>query len=202
MLPGLGRSPGEGIGYPRQYSWTSLGAQMVKNPPAMGEAWIPSLGWEDPMEEDVENPSSIPAWRIPWTEEPGGYSPGVRKESCTTGQPSAAQRRYVIQREAHRWLLLFLLLLLLLLLRRLSRVQLCAAAPKTYLCLLCAIIHSPHQSCETLLLDTFHIWDTKAQKCGVASQDYISSLCQSQDLNLGTLALKPLFLSKLYRPSY
>ena len=91
---------------------------------------------------------------------------------------------------------------LLLLLRRLSRVQLCAAAPKTYLCLLCAIIHSPHQSCETLLLDTFHIWDTKAQKCGVASQDYISSLCQSQDLNLGTLALKLLFLSKLYRPTY
>ena len=55
---------------------------MVKNPPAMGETWIPSLGWEDPMEEDVETPSSIPAWRIPWTEEPAGYSPGVRKESA------------------------------------------------------------------------------------------------------------------------
>ena len=44
--PGSGRSPGEGIGYPLQYSWGSLVAQLVKNPPAMWETWVPSLGWE------------------------------------------------------------------------------------------------------------------------------------------------------------
>ena len=46
-IPGLGRSAGEGIGYPLQYSWTSLVAQMVKNPPAMQETPVPFLGWED-----------------------------------------------------------------------------------------------------------------------------------------------------------
>ena len=46
-IPGLGRSAGEGIGYPLQYSWASLVAQMVKNPPAMWETWVRSLGWED-----------------------------------------------------------------------------------------------------------------------------------------------------------
>ena len=48
LIPGLGRSAGEGIGYPLQYSWTSLVAQLVKNPPAMWETWVRSLGWEDP----------------------------------------------------------------------------------------------------------------------------------------------------------
>ena len=67
MIPGLGRSAGEGIGYPLQYSWASLVAQMVKNPPAMLESWILSLGWEDPLEEGMVTPSSILAWRIPWT---------------------------------------------------------------------------------------------------------------------------------------
>ena len=46
-IPGLGRSAGEGIGYPLQYSWASLVAQLVKNLPAMWETWVPSLGWED-----------------------------------------------------------------------------------------------------------------------------------------------------------
>ena len=63
-IPGLGRSPGEGIDYPLQYSWTSL-AQMVKNPPAVGETWVQSLGWEDPLEEGMATHSSILAWRIP-----------------------------------------------------------------------------------------------------------------------------------------
>ena len=44
---GSGRFPGEGIGYPLQYTWASLVAQLVKNPPAMRETWLPSLGWED-----------------------------------------------------------------------------------------------------------------------------------------------------------
>ena len=50
-IPGLGRSPGEGIGYPLQGSWASLVAQLVKNLPAMQETWVQSLGWEDPLEE-------------------------------------------------------------------------------------------------------------------------------------------------------
>ena len=50
-VPGLGRSAGEGIGYPLQYSWASLVAQLVKNPPAMQETWVQSLGWEDPLEK-------------------------------------------------------------------------------------------------------------------------------------------------------
>ena len=50
-IPGSGRSRGEGIGYPLQYSWASLVAQLVENPPAMWEAWVQSLGWEDPLEK-------------------------------------------------------------------------------------------------------------------------------------------------------
>ena len=44
---------------------------MVKNLPAMKETWVQSRAWEDPLEKDMASPSSIPAWRIPWTEEPG-----------------------------------------------------------------------------------------------------------------------------------
>ena len=50
-IPGLGRSAGEGIGKPLQYSWASLVAQLVKNPPAMKETWVRSLDWEDPLEK-------------------------------------------------------------------------------------------------------------------------------------------------------
>ena len=46
-------------------------AQIVKTPLAMQEPWIQSLGWEDPLEKGIANHSSILAWRIPWTEEPG-----------------------------------------------------------------------------------------------------------------------------------
>ena len=63
----LGRSPGEGIGYPLQYSWASLVAQLVKNLPAMWETWVCSLGWEDPLEKGKATHSGILAWRIPWT---------------------------------------------------------------------------------------------------------------------------------------
>ena len=77
MTPGLERSHGEGIDYPLQYSWASLVAQMVKNPPAMQETWVQSLGWEDPLEEDMATYSSILDWRIPmnrgawWATVPG-----------------------------------------------------------------------------------------------------------------------------------
>ena len=96
----LGRSPREGKGYPLQYSgldnfmesqgvrcdwvtftiiysptlanfWVSLVAQMVKHLPAIWEARVWSLGWEDPLEKEMATHSSTLAWKIPWTEEPG-----------------------------------------------------------------------------------------------------------------------------------
>ena len=63
LIPRPGRSPGEVIGYPFQYSWASLVAQLVKNPPAMRETWVLSLGWEDPLEKGRATHSSILAWR-------------------------------------------------------------------------------------------------------------------------------------------
>ena len=71
-ISGSGRSSEEGIGYPLQYSWASLVAQMVKNPPAVQETWVQFLDWEDPLEEGMATDSSILAWRIPWLEESGG----------------------------------------------------------------------------------------------------------------------------------
>ena len=59
FIPGSGRSPGERIGYPILYSWASLVAQLVKNSPAMWEAWVQSLGWEDPLEKGKATNSSI-----------------------------------------------------------------------------------------------------------------------------------------------
>ena len=65
LTPGSGRSPGEGIGYPLQYSWGSLVAQMVKNLPVMWETWVRSLYWEDPLEEGMATHSGILVWTIP-----------------------------------------------------------------------------------------------------------------------------------------
>ena len=65
LIPGLGSSPGEGIGYPLQYSWAFLVFQTGKNPPAMQETWVGSLGREDPLEESKATHSSILAWKIP-----------------------------------------------------------------------------------------------------------------------------------------
>ena len=67
LIPGSGRSSREGIGCPLQYSWASLVAQLIKNPPAVWEIWVRSLGWEDPLEKARATHSSILAWRIPWT---------------------------------------------------------------------------------------------------------------------------------------
>ena len=76
LIPRSGRSAGEGIGYPLQYSRASLVAQLVKNPPAVWETWLQSLGWEDPWRME----------RLPillfWPGEFHGlYSPWGRKES-------------------------------------------------------------------------------------------------------------------------
>ena len=75
-IPESGRPAGEGIVYPLQYSWASLAAHLVKNPPAMQETWIRSLGWEDPLETE-----SLPT-PVSWLEE--FYSPWGCKESDTT----------------------------------------------------------------------------------------------------------------------
>ena len=56
MIAGSGGFPGEEIGYPLQYSWTSLVAQLARNPPAMQETWVRSLGWEDPLEKGIPTP--------------------------------------------------------------------------------------------------------------------------------------------------
>ena len=85
LIPRLGRCTGEGIDYPLQYSWASLVAQLVKNPPAMRETWVQSPGWEDPL-----------SWRREWLSTPGFwpgefhglYSPWGRKESEATEQLS------------------------------------------------------------------------------------------------------------------
>ena len=66
-IPRLGRSPGDGVGYPVQYSWASLVVQLVKNLPAMWETWVGPLGWEDPLQKGKATHSSILAWRIPGT---------------------------------------------------------------------------------------------------------------------------------------
>ena len=65
-IPGLGRSTGEEIGYPLQYSYASLVAQLVKNPPVW-ETCVRSLGWKDPLEKGKATYTSILTWRISWT---------------------------------------------------------------------------------------------------------------------------------------
>ena len=87
LIPGLGRSPGEGIGYPLQHSWASLLAQLVKNQPAMAthsSILVWRIPWTAVLEKEIAIYSNILAWRITWTEEPGGYSPRGHKESDTT----------------------------------------------------------------------------------------------------------------------
>ena len=79
-IPGSGRCAGEGISYPLQCSWASLVAQLVKNPPAMWETWVQSLGWEDPLEKRMASHSSILAWGIH-----GIYSPWSCKQTRLSG---------------------------------------------------------------------------------------------------------------------
>ena len=82
LIPGSGRSPRGGNDNPLQCSWASLVAQLVKNPPAMQETWVGSLGCEDPLEKGMATYSSTLAWRIPWIEEPD--SPWRHKEADMT----------------------------------------------------------------------------------------------------------------------
>ena len=64
--------------------WSFPDDSDVKTLPAMQETWIQSLGWEDPQEKEMATHSTFLAWRIPWTEEPGGYGPQCHKESEMT----------------------------------------------------------------------------------------------------------------------
>ena len=76
LIPGLGRSPGEEIGYPFQYSWASLLAQLVKNLPAMWETWVQSLVLEEPWRRE-----RLPAPAFWPGEVHGLYSPWGHKKS-------------------------------------------------------------------------------------------------------------------------
>ena len=79
-IPGSGRSAGEVIGDPLQYSCAFLVAQMVKNPPAMRETWVQSLGWEDTLEEGMATHSSTLAWRTHRQRSLAGCSPYFHRE--------------------------------------------------------------------------------------------------------------------------
>ena len=82
--------------------WASQVAQCIKKLPAMQETEVQSLSWADPLEEGKATCSSILAWRIPWTEEPGGYGPRGHKESDTTKEceyPHGVKERGGIRRE-------------------------------------------------------------------------------------------------------
>ena len=70
---------------------------MVKNPPAMRETWVRSLGWEDPLEKEGPTHSSILAWRIPWIEEPGGLQSMGCKELDTTERISVTLKGVIYQ---------------------------------------------------------------------------------------------------------
>ena len=83
-IPGLGRSTGEEISYPLQYSWASCVAQLVKNPPAMWETWVRALGREDPLEKEMQpTPVFLPG-KPHGRRTLVGYSPWGLKESNTT----------------------------------------------------------------------------------------------------------------------
>ena len=86
-IPGSGRSPGEGIGYPLQYSWPSLVAQLVKNLPAMQETWVQFLGWENPLKKGMATHSSVLASRFPWMEETCRESDATERLSLFTKHP-------------------------------------------------------------------------------------------------------------------
>ena len=68
------------------YILVSLVAQMVKNLPAMQQIWVRFLDWKDPLEKRMATHSSIPAWKIPWTEEPGGLQSTKWQKLDTTEQ--------------------------------------------------------------------------------------------------------------------
>ena len=82
---------------------------MAKNPPAKQESWVQSLGWEDPLEKEMATDSSILAWEIPWTEEPGGLqSMGSESVGHDLGTKQQQQVEYTVRIVFKYLLLLFL----------------------------------------------------------------------------------------------
>ena len=79
---------------------------MIKNPPAVRETWVQSLGQEDPLGKGMATQSSILAWRIPWTEEPGGLQPtGTQRvgQNCETNTYSTdVENKLVVTQEGRR----------------------------------------------------------------------------------------------------
>ena len=91
LIPGSGRSAGEGIGYLLQYSWASLEAQLVENPPAMQETWVWSMGWRDPWRRERQ---PTPVF---WPREfQGLYSPWGRKQSDANERLSLLSPSYLV----------------------------------------------------------------------------------------------------------
>ena len=78
-IPGWGRSPGEGTGYPFDYSWASLVAQMIKNPPAMWDTWVGEILWRRAWQPTLV---FLPG-ESPWTDEPGGLQ-SMQSQRVTT----------------------------------------------------------------------------------------------------------------------
>ena len=100
-IPESGRSSGEGIGYPRQYSWASLVAQPVKNLPATWDTWVRSLRREDPLEKGITTHSSFLAWRIPRTVESSGLqSTGSQRAGhdwATKHSPACSEQLTILE---------------------------------------------------------------------------------------------------------
>ena len=102
MIPGSGRSAEEGVVYPLQYSWVSLVAQLVKNPPAMQETWVQSLGWEDPLEKGrllahFTTTHSILTWpQISFAEQSFKNISNILLENRKTQLVNEAKKRWII----------------------------------------------------------------------------------------------------------
>ena len=94
-ITGSRRSAGDWIGCPLQDSWASLVAQEVKNPPAVWETRVQSLGWEDPLEKGKATHSSILAWEITGTEEPGGLQ-SVRSHGVKYNWATNTHMQYLL----------------------------------------------------------------------------------------------------------
>ena len=100
-IPRLSKSPGEGVDYPLQYSWASLVTQVGKNSLAMWETWVPSLGWQDPLEEGMATHSNILTWRIPMDRGAGGLQSTGSQRIGQSEQLSRHRTRQVLSIVTH-----------------------------------------------------------------------------------------------------
>ena len=80
----------------------SLVAEMIQSPPAVQETWVRSLGWEDPLEKEMPTHSSILAWRIPWTEEPGGLQSMESQSWTQLSDFTFTNKKFKIWKKKHK----------------------------------------------------------------------------------------------------